>query len=60
MIFRRKPLLFLGWKARRRSPQSCPTFTPSTHVQSLRSSGFSLCFVPSQYRISGFFLLCSV
>lgn len=57
MIFRRKPLLFFCWKARRRNPQSCPPFTPSTHVQSLR---FSLCFVPSQHRISGFFLLCGV
>ena len=32
MIFRRKPLLFFCWKARRRNPQSCPPFTPSTHV----------------------------
>ena len=57
MMFRRKPLLFFGWKACRRNPQSCPPVTPSTHVQSLR---FSLCFVSSQHCISGFFLLCSV
>jgi hypothetical protein len=57
MMFRRKPLLFFGWKACRRNPQSCPPVTPSTHIQSLR---FSLCFVPSQHCISGFFLLCGV